>query len=102
MDAVDETHFAGPQGQDDGRGSRAFAEEAYAAHEGAVGYAGGGKDELLAGSQVFGFVDTFLVFDTHLRDAFFELGLVDDQSPLHVAVQATDSGCSDHAFRRST
>src|SRR5207302_6044997 len=49
VDAFDEADFAGAQGHDHRRRSRAFAEEADAFHQGAVGDAGCGENELLAG-----------------------------------------------------
>src|SRR5580658_7226154 len=63
VNALDEAHLAGELSEDDRGSPRAFAEEADAFQQSAVGDAGGGEDELLAGGKVFRLVDTTLVFD---------------------------------------
>src|SRR3989442_1163955 len=101
MDAVDKADLAGAQGHDHRRSSHAFAEEAHTLHQRAFGDARGGENQLLAGSQVFGFVDFVLVLDAHTRDAFFQFRLVDDQPAEHVTIQAADGGGRDDAFGRA-
>src|ERR1700722_1962845 len=100
VDALDESHFAGLQGQDYGGSARTFAEEADTFHQRPVGNSGGSEDELFAGSEVFGFVDSFLVFDAHASEALFLIGF-HYQAAEHVAVEAADGGGSDHALRGS-
>src|ERR1700678_164786 len=97
MDALDESHFTSQLGEDDRRGSRAFAEEADAFEQCAVGNAGGSEDKLLAGSEVFSLIDTILVFDSHASQALFLIGL-HDQTAEHVSVEAADRCGGDHAF----
>src|SRR5579872_498954 len=99
MYALDEAHFPGSQGHDDRGCARALAEEAHAFHQSAVGYAGGGKDQLLARREVFGFVDSILVFNPHAFEAFFLIGLY-DQASEHIAVEAAHGRSSNYAFGR--
>src|SRR2546428_11769748 len=101
MDAVDEADLSGAQGHDHRRSSHAFAEEAHALHQSAFGDARGRENQLLAWSQVFGFVDFVLVLDAHPCDAFFQFRLVDDQPAEHVTIQAADGSSRDDAFRCS-
>src|SRR5437868_8759077 len=57
VDAVDEADLPRRLGHDHGGSSRALTEEAHAAHQRSVGDAGGGEDELLAGSKIVGGVN---------------------------------------------
>src|SRR5580704_11986468 len=100
MNAFNESHFAGLQSKDDRRSARAFAEEPYALKQRAIRHAGGGEDELLAGSEVFCFVNSVLIFDAHAGEALFLLRLY-HQAAEHVAVEAADGGGGNHAFRRA-
>ena len=57
-----------------------------------------------AGAGLFGYINQISgegVFDAHLRDAFFEFGLVDHQTALHVPVEAADGCGGDHTFGRA-
>src|SRR5690349_2292249 len=101
MDAVDESDLARLQRHDHGGGADTFSEEADAFHKRAVGDAGGGKNHLLARRQVLGLVDAMLVLDAHLGNALFQLRLVDDEPPQHIAVQAANGGGGDDSFGRS-
>src|SRR6266478_9062713 len=101
VDALNESDLAGLQSQNHRGGPFPCSETADAFQQGAFGYTGGGKAQLLAGSKIFGFVDTVLVFDSHLANAFLQFGLVDDEASLHIAVEAADGGCSDDALGRS-
>ncbi len=98
MNAVNKTDFPGPKSQNYRRSSYAFSEEAHAAHQRAIGYAGSGEDQLLAGSKVLCFIDFIFVFDAHAGDAFFQFRLIDHQPPKHVAIQAADGCGRDDAF----
>src|SRR5258706_8836032 len=101
MDTFDKPDLAGLQRQNYRRCSFAFAEETNVLQQCSLTYARGCEDQLLAGSQIFGFVDPVLVLDPHLSDAFFQFGLVDDQASLHVAVETTNGGCGDDTLGRS-
>ena len=98
MDALDEAHFPRAQRHDHRGRPGAFTEEADALHQCAVCHACGGEDNLLARRQIFGFVDTVLIFDSHALQALF-LFRLNDEAPKHVSIQAANSGRSDHAFR---
>src|SRR5579864_7020423 len=101
VNAFHEADLGGAQSHDHGRGSRAFAEESDSPHQRALGNSGGGKDELLAGREVFSLVDPVFVFNAHARDALFEFGLIDHQASLHVSIQAAYGGGGNHTFGRS-
>src|SRR6266496_3795123 len=89
VDAFHEAYLAGAQRHDYGRGSGAFAEEAYALHQRAIGDAGSSEDQLLSWRQVFRLVDAALVFDAHARQAFFLVRFYHEASQ-HVPIEAAD------------
>src|ERR1700733_11867126 len=80
VNAVDEAHFASAVSQDDRRSSRALTKESYAFEQCAFGYAGGGEDQLLAGREIFGFVNSVFIFDSHAGNTLFQFRFVDNQT----------------------
>src|SRR4051794_9563036 len=57
----------------DRAGPGAVAEEAHAAHQAAVGHAGGGEDDAVARRQILRSIDPLRVGDPHLAAALFVL-----------------------------
>src|SRR5215471_2763554 len=98
VNTVDEPDAARFQRHDYRGSTDAFAEVAHAPHQRAVSDAGGCEDHLVAGGEILGFVNTVLVLNAHPGDALLEFGLVDHETPEHVAVQTANGGGRDHPF----
>src|ERR1700732_2581391 len=69
MYRVNEAHLAIIQGEDQRMRADAVAEEVHAAQQVAVGDAGAGEDDLLAGREVRSIVDAVGILDAHGRHA---------------------------------
>src|SRR5687768_9186393 len=65
LDAVDETHAMRVGLHHDRAGTNAGAEKLDALHQRAIGDAGRGEDDVLAASEIFGFVNLLEVLDAH-------------------------------------
>src|SRR5438874_2569023 len=80
VDAIDKSHLAGAARHDQRLSANAIAEEAHAFEQRSVGHTGCGKDDVLAGSKIFGAVNLLGILDAHLFHSFFKLRLIHNQS----------------------
>src|SRR5260370_39995513 len=87
VNAVDEADLMRAVLHDERARAGAVAKEPHAAHERAVGDAGRGEDDLLAGSEVPGAINLPEVGEAHDAAALPVLPPVPDQATKHLAVQ---------------
>src|SRR5262245_60215986 len=101
VDAVDETDAVRFVLHDHRAGPRAVAEKADAAHQRAVGDAGGREDDAVARREILRAVHLLEISDAHRAAALLVLGLADHEAREDFAVQAAHRRGGQHAFRRA-
>src|SRR4029453_16628838 len=87
VDAVDEPDAVRIVLHDHGAGANAVAEEPDAFHQRAVGHAGGGEDDAVAGRQILRRVDLLEVADPHRAASFLVLRLADHETRKNLPVE---------------
>src|SRR5262249_47314522 len=95
---IHEANVAFVVSQDHGVRAGAFAEEAHAVEQVALGDAGASKDDLFPRGEIVCVVNALGVLDAHFREALFVLGLAHDEACDDLAVEAAQGGRGENAL----